>query len=244
MNPETLGRYLLACALLMIALNAAAQSVTVNFEAFPAQDPLAVNTPPRTIILAPGQTATIRWTSSGVSAVRLCTFPPGPASFCDYNLAVPVALNGSMQISPMRSTGYSFLCSVPSGSCSTSTVQAFVTEPGPPHIDDFRAFPPNPLVGSQVSFFIAGGNATRVSIDNGVGGQILPGWDSSGVLSGFKVTEATPHALTAFPLTRTTYTATAVNPAGSVTRQVTIAPPHSREDDRFVYRDTCIDSSG
>lgn len=138
-----------------------------------------------------GQMSTLSWSTTNADTVMI-----------DNGVgAQPV--NGSVQVSPAVTTQYMLTAVGPGGSV-TSQVSVSVTAVGAPVINSFTAVPQqiNPGGQSALSWNVSG--ATTVSIDNGVGTQMLTGTTNVS------------------PATTTTYTLTADGPGGTTTAQVMI----------------------
>ncbi len=113
-----------------------------------------------------------------------------------------VSASGTLPVSPTVTTTYTITASNSSGSASS---QATVTvEPLPLPTASFSASPTSINLGSSSTLSWSTTDASSVSIDQGIGAV------------------AANDSLTVSPTITTTYTLTAANPSGAVTKQVTV----------------------
>jgi hypothetical protein len=180
-------------------LSASANALVTTVHAATGPQVLFCTAQPLTI--APGQSTTLEWTTSGATSV---TITPGVG---------PVANSGSVSVTPTQSTNYVVTATNSAGS-ATCSIGVTVGQGGnnqAPIIAQFSANPSTINAGqsSMLSWQVT--NATTVSISPTLGTVAASG--SSGVT----------------PPQTTTYTLTASNQYGSVTASVTVvvntAPP-------------------
>ncbi|MFW2367061.1 MAG: putative Ig domain-containing protein [Desulforhopalus sp.] len=138
-------------------------------------------------IMKVGDSTTLTWTSDRASS---CSITPDIG---------PVALNGSMTITPTRPTQYRLTVQGPSGTHNSYVNVGFVSP-----IADLKASSSTINQGESVKLTWVYANATGSTIDQGIG-QIELGGER-----------------TVAPETTTTYTMTAIGPGGTTRDSVTI----------------------
>jgi Malectin domain len=172
---------------------AATKSVTVTVTSIPPPVITSFTTNPASIVS--GKSAALSWATTGTVTSR------------SIDQGVGTVTGSSKSVSPTTTTTYTFTASNGGGS-TTKTVTVTVTPPPPPPLPVINSFSATPtqITAAQSSTLTWGvsGAVTSLTIDQGTGS--VTGLSSKSVSPG----------------TNTTYTLTATNAAGSVTRSVTV----------------------
>jgi hypothetical protein len=182
------------CDLAGISLTTTTQSAAIN--SFGASPPS----------IAVGESSTLSWNVAGASTVSI-----------DQGIG-NVALSGSRMVTPVTTTVYTLTATNAAGVSVTATAQVIVsggttpaptptptsTPTGSPIINYFTASPSSVYASEQAVLNWNVSNATSIAIDNSIG------------------TVSASGNMWVFPATTTTYTLTATNSYGWVTKSVTV----------------------
>jgi len=130
-------------------------TVTVQVGTPPPGNPQIIRFEANPVSIAPGQSSTLSWTTSGATTV---TISPNVGS---------VALNGSVQVTPAQTTTYTLTAT--NGTSVSAPVTVIVAPANIPQILTFVANPQTIDAGqsSQLCWQVSG--ATNIQIDPGVG---------------------------------------------------------------------------
>ena len=145
------------------------------------------------VSIAPGQSSTLSWTTTGAATV---TISPTVGS---------VAVNGSVQVTPAQTTTYTLTATSSDGKSVSAPVQVIVAPANIPQILTFVANPQTIDAGqsSQLCWQVSGAN--NIQIDPGVGTNLNAN-----------------DCATVKPSVTTTYTLTATNAQGTIKANVTV----------------------
>jgi hypothetical protein len=167
-------------------------TVTVQVGTPPPGNPQIIRFEANPVSIAPGQSSTLSWTTTGASTVTIS----GVGS---------VTPNGSTQVSPTQTTTYTLTATSSDGKAVTAPVTVIVAPQNIPQILTFVANPPTIDAGqsSQLCWQVSGANS--ISIDPGVGSNLNAN-----------------DCATVKPSVTTTYTLTATNAQGTIKANVTI----------------------
>ncbi|MBI4819246.1 MAG: hypothetical protein HY791_23445 [Deltaproteobacteria bacterium] len=150
----------------------------VRFEASPAS-------------LNAGQSATLEWSTRNADGVEI-----------DNGVGAKPA-NGSVTVTPSATTQYK-LTATGAGGTAIAQVTVTVTQVGAPTVEYFRSTPPQVAPSGAATLEWSATQATRVTIDRGIGEKPTMG------------------SVTVNPTVTTTYTLVAEGPGGTATAQVTV----------------------
>jgi hypothetical protein len=159
----------------------------------PPGNPQIIRFEANPVSIAPGQSSTLSWTTTGASTV---TISPTVGS---------VTLNGSTTVTPAQTTTYTLTATSADGRSVSAPVQVIVAPANIPQILTFVANPQTIDAGqsSQLCWQVSG--ATNITIDPGVGTNLNAN-----------------DCATVKPNVTTTYTLTAVNAQGTIKANVTV----------------------
>ncbi|HEV3200150.1 MAG TPA: OmpA family protein [Bryobacteraceae bacterium] len=168
-------------------------TVTVQVGTAPPGNPQIIRFEANPVSIAPGQSSTLSWTTTGASTV---TISPTVGS---------VTLNGSTTVTPAQTTTYTLTATSADGRSVSAPVQVIVAPANIPQILTFVANPQTIDAGqsSQLCWQVSG--ATNITIDPGVGTNLNAN-----------------DCATVKPNVTTTYTLTAVNAQGTIKANVTV----------------------
>ena len=171
----------------------ATQTVTVTVTPLPP--PVITSFTANPASIASGKSATLSWATTGTVTSR------------SIDQGVGIVTGSSKSVAPLTTTTYTLTASN-SGGSATKTVTVTVTPPPPPPLPVINSFSATPtqITAAQSSTLAWGltGTVTSLTIDQGIGS--VAGLSSQSVS----------------PATNTTYTLTATNATGSVTKSVTV----------------------
>jgi uncharacterized cupredoxin-like copper-binding protein len=169
----------------------ATQTVTVG--PVPPGNPQIIRFEANPVSIAPGQSSTLSWTTTGATTVTIS----GVGS---------VTPNGSTTVTPAQTTTYTLTATSSDGRSVTAPVTVIVAPANIPQILTFVANPQtiDPGQTSQLCWQVSG--ATAIQIDPGVGSNL----------------NANDCAVVR-PSTTTTYTLTATNAQGTIKANVTVS---------------------
>lgn len=171
----------------------ATATATVIVTPAPVMPTITITATPATI--AAGQFSTLAWQSTAATSVTITPAPPA-------NDGQQTALSGSAAVVPTATTTYTATATGPGGT-ATATVVVTVQQ-GVPTVT-LSASPTSIIAGQKSTLTWSSQNATKLSIDNGVGSVAAP----SGTV------DVSPGATT-------TYTITATGPGGSSNATATV----------------------
>jgi hypothetical protein len=168
-------------------------TVTVQVGPNPIGNPQIIRFEANPVSIAPGQSSTLSWTTTGASTV---TISPTVGS---------VTLNGSTTVTPAATTTYTLTATSSDGKSVSAPVQVIVAPANIPQILTFVANPQTIDAGqsSQLCWQVSG--ATNIQIDPGVGSNLNAN-----------------DCATVKPSVTTTYTLTATNAQGTIKANVTV----------------------
>jgi uncharacterized cupredoxin-like copper-binding protein len=168
-------------------------TVTVQVGNAPVGMPQIIRFEANPVSIAPGQSSTLSWTTTGASTV---TISPTVGS---------VTLNGSTTVTPAQTTTYTLTATSSDGHSVSAPVQVVVAPANIPQILTFVANPQTIDAGqsSQLCWQVTG--ATNIQIDPGVGTNLNAN-----------------DCATVKPSVTTTYTLTATNATGTIKANVTV----------------------
>jgi hypothetical protein len=168
-------------------------TVTVQVGAVPPGTPQIIRFEANPVSIAPGQSSTLSWTTTGATTV---TISPTVGS---------VTVNGSTQVTPAQTTTYTLTATSSDGKSVSAPVQVIVAPANIPQILTFVANPQTIDAGqsSQLCWQVSG--ATNIQIDPGVGTNLNAN-----------------DCATVKPSVTTTYTLTATNAQGTIKANVTV----------------------
>ena len=168
-------------------------SVTVVVGTAPPGNPQIIRFEANPVSIAPGQSSTLSWTTTGASTVTISSVGS-------------VTPNGSTQVTPAQTTTYTLTATSADGKSVTAPVTVIVAPQNIPQILTFVANPPviNAGESSQLCWQVSG--ATNITIDPGVGTNLNAN-----------------DCATVKPNVTTTYTLTATNAQGTIKANVTIS---------------------
>jgi len=169
----------------------ATQTVTVGGA---TQGPQIIRFEASPLTIAPGQSSTLSWTTSGASTVNIS----GVGT---------VAANGSTQVSPTQTTTYTLTATGTDGRSVTSPITVTVSSGAIPQVVTFVANPPtiDPGAATQLCWQVSGVGITNITISPGVGSNLNAN-----------------DCATVRPSTTTTYTLTATNASGTIQANATV----------------------
>jgi hypothetical protein len=167
--------------------------VTVQVGTAPPGNPQIIRFEANPVSIAPGQSSTLSWTTTGASTV---TISPTVGS---------VTVNGSTSVTPAQTTTYTLTATSADGKSVSAPVQVIVAPANIPQILTFVANPQTIDAGqsSQLCWQVSG--ATNIQIDPGVGTNLNAN-----------------DCATVKPSVTTTYTLTATNAQGTIKANVTV----------------------
>jgi hypothetical protein len=188
-NPSATTTYTLAATGPGGTVNA---TVTVQVGAAVPGNPQIIRFEANPVSIAPGQSSTLSWTTTGASTVTIS----GVGS---------VTPNGSTQVKPDQTTTYTLTATSADGKSVTAPVTVVVAPANIPQILTFVANPQTIDAGqsSQLCWQVSG--ATAIQIDPGVGSNLNAN-----------------DCATVKPSVTTTYTLTATNAQGTIKANVTV----------------------
>ena len=168
-------------------------TVTVQVGPNPPGVPQIIRFEANPVSIAPGQSSTLSWTTTGATTV---TISPTVGS---------VTLNGSTTVTPAQTTTYTLTASSNDGHSVSAPVTVVVAPANIPQILTFVANPQTIDAGqsSQLCWQVSG--ATNITIDPGLGTNLNAN-----------------DCATVKPSVTTTYTLTAVNATGTIKANVTV----------------------
>jgi hypothetical protein len=168
-------------------------SVTVVVGAITAGNPQILRFEANPVSIAPGQSSTLSWATSGASTVTISGLGTEP-------------VNGSASVTPAATTTYTLTATSADGKSVTAPVTVIVAPQNIPQVLTFVANPQIIDVGqsSQLCWQVSG--ATSITIDPGVGSNLNAN-----------------DCATVKPNVTTTYTLTATNAQGTIKANVTVS---------------------
>jgi len=168
-------------------------TVTVQVGAAPPGNPQIIRFEANPVSIAPGQSSTLSWTTTGASTVSIS---PTVGS---------VTPNGSTTVTPAQTTTYTLTATSADGNKVTAPVTVVVAPVNVPQILTFVANPPTIDAGQSTKLCWQVSNSTNITITPGVGSNLNAN-----------------DCATVSPNTTTTYTLTATNAAGMIQANTTV----------------------
>jgi len=188
-TPATTTTYTLAATGAAGTVNA---TVTVQVGTAPAGNPQIIRFEANPVSIAPGQSSTLSWTTTGATTVTIS----GVGS---------VAPNGSTSVTPAQTTTYTLTASSADGHSVTAPVTVIVAPLNIPQILTFVANPQTIDAGQSTKLCWQVSGATNITITPGVGSNLNAN-----------------DCATVSPTTTTTYTLTATNAQGQIQANTTV----------------------